>query len=117
VPLVEGLQFGYALHPLPPGRFGFGRWRWELWHGATLVAAGWRLRRVDAVRALRVHGSRFGHALFGLRPPDAETITGPDDHLPFAGVRVDTGVISFRLVPRQLFAGELPPGPAGLRIA
>ena len=39
MPTVEGLQFAYALYALPPGRLPFGRWRWELWHGASMVAA------------------------------------------------------------------------------
>jgi hypothetical protein len=30
VPTVQGLLFSYALHPLPPGRMPFRRWRWEL---------------------------------------------------------------------------------------
>jgi hypothetical protein len=30
VPTVQGLPFSYALHPLPPGRMPFRRWRWEL---------------------------------------------------------------------------------------
>ena len=30
MPTVEGLEFRYALHVLPPGRFPFRRWRWEL---------------------------------------------------------------------------------------
>ena len=38
MPTVEGLVFAYALYPLPPGRLPFRRWRWELWHGPTLVA-------------------------------------------------------------------------------
>ena len=66
MPTVEGLQFAYALYALPPGRLPFGRWRWELWHGSTMVAAGWRLSRPQAGRALRVHAAEFGHRLFGL---------------------------------------------------
>ena len=44
MPTVEGLQFAYALHPVPPGRLPFRRWRWELWHGSTMVG-----RRLAAV--------------------------------------------------------------------
>jgi hypothetical protein len=36
VPTVEGLQFSYALFPLPPGRFPFRRWRWELSGGGDI---------------------------------------------------------------------------------
>ena len=52
VPTVHGLEFAYSLYPLPPGRLPFGRWKWELWHGPNLIAAGWRLARPDAGRAL-----------------------------------------------------------------
>ena len=58
MPTVEGLQFAYALYALPPGRLPFGRWRWELWHGATMVAAGWRLSRRDRTEGARGVGSR-----------------------------------------------------------
>jgi hypothetical protein len=54
MPTVQGLEFAYTLHRLPPGRFPFHRWRFELWHGANLTAAGWRVSRPDAGRALRV---------------------------------------------------------------
>ena len=70
MPTVDGLSFSYVLHELPPGRLPFRRWRFELWHGARLEAAGWRTTERDAVRALRKHGSRVGHRMFGLRPPE-----------------------------------------------
>ena len=76
MPTVEGLQFAYALYALPPGRLPFGRWRWELWHGATMVAAGWRLSRPQAGRALRLHAAEFGHRLFGLPAPAREPLDG-----------------------------------------
>ena len=97
MPIVEGLSFSYALHELPPGRFPFRRWRWELWHGARLEAAGWRLSERDAARALRLHGSRVGHRLFGLRLPGE-----PADAKPFspgAVVRVRHGAVAVALVP------------------
>ena len=73
MPTVEGLRFGYALYPLPPGRLPFRRWRWELWHGATLVAAGWRLSRPQAGRALRHGAAEFGAlALDVLRIEEGE---------------------------------------------
>jgi hypothetical protein len=102
VPTVEGLQLAYALHPLPPGRFGFRRWRWELWHGAALIAAGWRTDREAAERALRAYASRFGHRLFGLRPPDIARASAGAAFPPGATVRVDSGAMTCFLVPRQL---------------
>ena len=66
---VEGLSFSYVLHELPRDRLPFRRWRFELWHGARLEAAGWRTTERDALRALHKHGSRVAHRMFGLRPP------------------------------------------------
>jgi hypothetical protein len=100
VPTVEGLQFGYALHQLPPGRLPFRRWRWELWHGAVLVAAGWRLSRPQAARALRVHAADFGHRLFGLPAPEPRAPAA--DLWPGAAERFSVGSITCRLVPRAL---------------
>ena len=42
--MIEGIRFGYLLHPLPAGRFGFRRWRYELWHGNHMHAALQQLR-------------------------------------------------------------------------
>jgi hypothetical protein len=101
VPTVEGLQFAYALHPLPPGRLPFARWRWELWHGATMIAAGWRLSRPQAARALRLRAAEFGHRLFGL-PAPREGAAGGGDLRPGTAERLAIGPIHCRLVPRAL---------------
>jgi len=108
VPTVEGLQFAYALHILPPGRLPIRRWRWELWHGANLVAAGWRMSRPDAGRALRVAASEFAHRMFGLRVPERDPQVGAGDLLPGSVERVSIGPTTCVLVPRAL---EPPPGP------
>src|SRR5918997_7130488 len=63
----DGPAFEYALHPLPPGRVGFRRWRWELWEGALLLASGWRVTPRDAERALRTAASRRAHERIGVR--------------------------------------------------
>jgi hypothetical protein len=99
---IEGLQFDYALYPLPPGRLPFRRWRWELWHGANLVAAGWRLARPEAGRALRVHAAEFGHGLFGLPVPARDPRAGRGDLYPGTAERLAIGAISYTLVPRAL---------------
>lgn len=106
VQTVQGLMFRYALHELPPGRLPFRRWRWELWHGERLEAAGWNVSQADAARALRRHGSRVGHRLFGLKaPPDeARDGTGPR---PGAAVRVRHGAVAFDLTP---LGAITPPG-------
>jgi hypothetical protein len=106
MPTVEGLQFSYALHDLPPGRLPFRRWRWELWHGATLVAAGWRISRPQAARALREHAADFGHKLFGLPAPVRDPRSSGGDIRPGASERLAIGPITCVLVPRAL---ETPP--------
>jgi len=108
MPTVEGLQFAYALHPLPPGRLPFRRWRWELWHGANLVAAGWRLTRSDAGGALRVHAAEFGHRLFGLPVPERDPRAARGDLRPGHAERLAIGAITAMLVPRAL---ETPGAP------
>jgi hypothetical protein len=103
MPTVEGLTLTYALYVLPPGRFPFRRWRWELWHGAQLVAAGWRTSRPAAERALRNYAAEFGHRLFGLRPPPRETHDA-EPLRPGAAIRMQAGGVAFMLVPRALEA-------------
>ena len=105
MPTVDGLSFSYVLHELPPGRLPFRRWRFELWHGARLEAAGWRMSERDAARALRAHGSRVGHHIFGLRPPPPQK-DGPAFR-PGALVRVDHGAVMFSLVPRHMDRPQL----------
>src|SRR6187431_2040273 len=81
MPTVEGLVFAYSLYALPPGRLPFRRWRWELWHGANLLAAGWRLSRPDAGRALRLYAA--AHGPDGARRPEARhdrTVDDRPDH-------------------------------------
>lgn len=102
MPTVEGLTLAYALHVLPPGRFPFRRWRWELWHGAQLVAAGWRTSETAAERALRGYATEFGHRLFGLRPPPREAVAGHERLRPGAAMRFDAGGVALTLVPRGL---------------
>jgi hypothetical protein len=104
MPTVEGLQFAYSLYAQPPGRSPFGRWRWELWHGPTMVAAGWRLSRPQAGRALRLHAAEFGHKLFGLPAPAREPSTGAGDLRPGVAERLAIGSITCLLVPRALEA-------------
>ena len=108
MPTVEGLRFGYALYLLPPGRLPFRRWRWELWHGATLVAAGWRITRPQAGRALRHSAAEFGHRLFGLPVPPRDDRAAGGDLLPGRSERLAIGPITCLLVPRALLADASP---------
>jgi hypothetical protein len=105
-PRADGPDFAYALHPLPPNRVGLRRWRWELWHGQALLAAGWRLTQDHAQRALCTAASRRGHAQLGLHPLRPEGATVPGGLIAGAEVRLDCGAFRCRLVPRR-------PGAAG----
>ena len=107
MPVVEGLAFQYALHELPLGRLSLRRWRWELWHGARLEAAGWRLTQREAARALRLHGSRVGHRLFGLKAPEEDSGSVPAFQ-PGASVRVSHGAVAFALHPVHLESAAAP---------
>lgn len=97
---VEPLELDYVLHPLPVSRIAFRRWRWELWHGQQLLAAGWRLNVLHAQRALRAHAVRYAHRRRGvhaLRPEAAqpnETVWGG------RRVAVDWGDLRVVLTPR-----------------
>ena len=99
---VEGIRFGYQLHPLPLGRFGFRRWRYELWHGNVLHAAGWCTSRRAAERVLRRHATRVGHAIFGLTPSPAAIAAGEGEIPLGASVRVEAGAVTLTLVPRPV---------------
>jgi hypothetical protein len=104
LPDVHGLEFAYALHELPPGRLPFRRWRWELWHGAKLEAAGWRVSERDAVRALGAHAARVAHRFFGLRPLARGTVELPEAVRPGMTLRIDAGGVAVSLRPRHLEA-------------
>lgn len=111
MPTVQGLQFEYALHPLAPGRWSFTRWRWELWHGAHLIATGWHYSRLEAERCVRRHAARVGHRLIGLRAPDPDAPVPGADLKPGATVQLVIGGVPCRLAPRAL------EGPRGARQA
>jgi len=100
MPTVEGLEFRYVVELLPPGRFPFRRWRWELWHGNALVAAGWRVSEREAGRALCKHAAAFGHRLFGL--PEPPRTAPPESLRPGAVHRLALGAVTCLLVPRAL---------------
>ena len=91
----------YALQPLAPGRVGFRRWRWELWHGAALLATGWRTSPGHAERALVAAASRRVHALLGVRPLRPDRAEALDRFVPGATVRVDCGPTVCELAPRR----------------
>src|SRR5689334_13802577 len=65
--MLEPPEFEYAIETLPPSRIG-RRWRYELWQGSALLAAGWRLSPLGAARAVRVAALRRVHARNGVVP-------------------------------------------------
>jgi hypothetical protein len=93
-------SFEYDLKMLPPGRVPFRRWRWELWHGALLLASGWRTAPREAERALRAEASRRAHELRGLRALRPDRAHALDHFSPGAIVRLDCGAVSCVLAPR-----------------
>jgi hypothetical protein len=95
-------EFSYAVEVLAPGRFPFHRWRWELWQGAWLLAAGWCTAPKAAERALLRAASRRLHELRGVRAlrPDRASLLDP--LRPTRQSRVDTAIGVCVLVPRGL---------------
>lgn len=98
--MIEPIELSYALHLLPRGRITFRRWRWELWHGPQLLAAGWRLNPLHAQRALRVHAVRYAHRLHGLHPLRPDTAHGPEPVWGGQPVTVEAGAVRVVLLPR-----------------
>ncbi len=97
--MTEPIGLHYDLRLLPRGRVSFSRWHWELWHGATLLAAGWRLHPLQAQRTIRIHAVRYAHRVNGVR------VLRPDvDHpeeTPWRGraVTIDWGEMHIELTP------------------
>jgi hypothetical protein len=67
-----------------------------------MVAAGWRISRPQAARALRDHAADFGHRLFGLPAPARDPRAPVSDLPPGAAERLAIGPITCVLVPRAL---------------
>jgi hypothetical protein len=84
--------FSYRVETLRPGRFPFHRWRWELWDGALLLAAGWATTPPGAERALRRAVARRMHELSGVHPLRLDLARFLDPLRRGAATRVDTGV-------------------------
>ncbi len=90
----------YALELMPPGRFPFRRWRWELWSGSTLLATGWRTSERHAERALRTTAARVAHAKLGLHPLRPEDAAASGSLSAGTPTRVHCGPVSCMLLPR-----------------
>ncbi len=107
--MTDPIELSYVLHLLPPGRIPFRRWRWELWNGAQLLAAGWRLNPLHSQRALRVRALRYAHRVYGLHPLHLETDAHGAETTWSGGapVTIDWGELRVVLTPRALL--EAPP--------
>lgn len=93
-------EFEYHLELMPRGRFTFRRWRYELWHGATLRAAGWRTSPRSAERALHKAAAHWSHVSLGLAPIEPERVRALDRFALGATLRVDSGEVACVLAPR-----------------
>jgi hypothetical protein len=96
---TEPLELGYTLDLLAPGRFPFRRWRWELWHGPRLLAAGWRVNALHAQRAIGTHALRYAHRRLGVHLLRGDA--GEAAEKPWLGRAVELGAaaVRVRLVP------------------
>jgi hypothetical protein len=100
--IIDPVELTYELELLPPGRFPFRRWRWELWSGAQLLAAGWRMSALHAQRAVRVHALGYAHRLHGLHPLRVEQAATPEPAWGKRPISLEWGDLRVRLTPRDL---------------
>jgi hypothetical protein len=100
--IIEPVELTYKLELLPPGRVPFRRWRWELWNGAQLLAAGWRVSALHAQRAMRVHALRYVHRLHGLHPLGVEQAATAEPAWGRRSIAVEWGDLRVLLIPRDL---------------
>lgn len=87
--------FEYAVEPLR----GRTRWRWELWDGATLAAAGWHVTSRHAEIAVRTAAAARAHERLGLRvlrPALKRAVAASGGR----GSRIELGSVGCELVAR-----------------
>lgn len=109
--MTDPIELSYDLRLLPAGRFPFRRWRWELWHGERMLAAGWRLNPLHAQRALRVRALRHAHRVLGLHPLHLERDQAPERAWTPGRVVIEWGELRVVLTQRGLedVPGRLAP--------
>src|SRR3954454_8270161 len=101
MPVEQGAPaFEYDLRLLPRGRFTFRRWRFELWRGAVLRAAGGRTSPREAERALGKAAAYWTHETLGVRPAPPDRARPLDRFALGATVRIDCGGVACVLTPR-----------------
>ena len=97
----EAPLYSYTVEPMPPSRLG-RRWRWALFRGDRLLAAGWRLSERAALHGIRTAAARAAHEAAGLR------VLRPDRVWPDTGfragmtARLNAGSVACVLAPREL---------------
>jgi hypothetical protein len=104
--MIEPIELTYELHLLPRGRISFSRWRYELWHGPRLLAAGWRLSIAHAQRALRAHALHYAHRVHGLHLLHPDREPAPEAQWAGRSVALQSGAVRVVLRPRALAAEE-----------
>jgi hypothetical protein len=100
--MTDPVELSYNLHLVPPGQVPFRRWRWELWHGPQLLAAGWRVSTLHAQRALRTHASRYAHRVNGLHVLHPDAARAPESVWHGNPVTIDYGAVRVVLTARAL---------------
>jgi hypothetical protein len=100
--MIEQIELTYELHLLPRGRINLRRWRFELWHGSQLLAAGWRVSAEHAERALGAHAVRYAHRLHGLYPLHPERASVLERRWRERPIAVQSGDLRVLLRPRRL---------------
>jgi hypothetical protein len=100
--MTDPIELIYDLQALPAGRIPFHRWRWELWHGQHMLAAGWRLHPLQAQRALRQYALRHAHRIHGVHVLRADAGNAPETAWAGRAVEVASGDVRVRLMPRGL---------------
>jgi hypothetical protein len=100
--MIEPIELTYELYLLPGGRIAFRRWRFELWNGPQLLAAGWRLSAQHAQRAIGSHALRYAHRVHGLHPLRPDLGVDADSNWGRRAVALQSGDVRVTLTPRAL---------------
>jgi hypothetical protein len=102
MPPAEPPTYAYTIEPMPPSRLG-RRWRWALFHGERMLAAGWRLSERRALHGIRTAAARAAHEANGLKLLRPERVWPPEpDFKAGMSATLTAGAIACRLVPREL---------------
>jgi hypothetical protein len=98
-PVAEPPVYRYTIEVMPPSRLG-RRWRWTLFSGDRLLAAGWRLSERRAVQGLRTAAARAAHEALGLKVLRPDRTWSDSPFLPGTTVRLESGPVACVLAPR-----------------